>query len=108
MRGIRASTKLLTVRTTLSRRMKEAEDQGKTEVKLSYFRVWMSGLFYRVYEQERAGVEVNFSEVSAERMAGKTYRIEGVNKRIKVSHLQNRMAADYKDDYQRWKLAFAI
>ena len=108
MRGIRASTKLLTVRTTLSKRMKDAEDQGKSEVKLSYFRVWISGLFYRMYERERAGLPVDFSEVAADMMSGKTYRIEGVNKRIKVSHLQNRKELDYTEDYQRWKLAFSI
>lgn len=108
MRGIRSNTKLLTIRATLSRRMKEAEESGKTEVKLSYFRVWISGLFYRVYEQERAGIPANFSEAASEKMAGKTYRIEGVNKRIKVSHIQNRKEHDYMEDYQRWKLAFAI
>lgn len=108
MRGIRASTKLLTVRTTLSKRMKEATELGKAEVKLSYFRVWISGLFYRMYERERAGIPVDFSEVASDMMTGKTYRIEGVNKRIKVSHIQNRKELDYKEDYQRWKLAFSI
>lgn len=108
MRGVRANTKLETVRSILSKKMAEAEKQGRTKVKLSYFRVWLSGLFYRVYEQERAGIEVDFSGVAAERMEGKSYRIAGVNKRIKVSHIQNQRAADYKEDYERWKLAFAI
>lgn len=108
LRGIRADTKLLTIRSTLSKRMKEAETSGMTEVKLSYFRVWISGLFYRVYEQERAGIPANFSDAVETMMAGKTYRIEGVNKRIKVSHKKNRRELDYMEDYQRWKLAFSI
>lgn len=108
MRGIRANTKPLTIRSILSKRMKEAEETGKTEVKLSYFRAWMSGIFYRMYEQERAGIPANFSGVAADMMAGKTYRIEGINKRIKISHRQNSKAHDYMEDYQRWKLAFAI
>lgn len=108
MRGVRANTKLLTVRSILSRRMREAVEQGKTEVKLSHFRVWISGEFYRMSEAERAGFPVDFSALAADEMAGKTYRIEGVNKYIKISHRQNRKAQDYMEDYQRWKLAFSI
>lgn len=108
MRGMRVSAKLETIRSTMSRRMADAEKRGITATKLSYFRVWISGLFYRMYERERAGFPVDFSEAATEMMAGKTYRIEGVNKRIKVSHLQNRKEQDYMEDYQRWKLAFTI
>lgn len=108
MRGIKADTKIMTIRSALSRRMASAEKNGLTDVKLSFFRTWLSGLFYLMYERERAGITVDFSETVASVMAGKTYRIEGVNKRIKVSHLQNRKKLDYMEDYQRWKLAFAI
>lgn len=108
MRGIRANKKPLIFRSTLSKRMSEAVDTGRTEVKLSYYRAWISGIFYQVYEQERAGIPASFSQVVMDMMDGKTYRIEGVNKRIKVSHILNRKELDYLEDYQRWKLAFSI
>lgn len=108
IRGMKSSMNLATIRSTLSRRMADAEKQALTEVKLSFFRVWISGLFYRMYERERAGFPIDFSGVATDMMAGKTYKIEGVNKRIKISHIQNRKAQDYMDDYQRWKLAFSI
>ena len=33
---------------------------GKTELQLSYYRVWISGIFYRMYESELAGAEPVF------------------------------------------------
>lgn len=108
MRGIRAVTKTPTIRAILSKRSAEAIELGKTDVKLSFYRVWMSGLFYRMYERECTGLPVDFSETAADAMAGKTYRIDGVNKRIKVEHMQHRKGQDYMEDYQRWKLAFSL
>lgn len=106
MRGIKANMSVATIRSTLSRRMAEAEKQSLTEVKLSFFRVWISGLFYRMYERERAGFPADFSEAATDMMSGKTYKVDGDNKHVKISYIQNRKAQDYMDDYQRWKLAF--
>ena len=65
----------------------------------------MSGLFYRVYEMERAGISPNFSEAALRVMDGKTYSLKG---REKLEHKQNRIEKDYMEDYERWKLAFSI
>ena len=108
MRGVRAVTKTMTIRSILSRRSAEAIKEGRTELHLSFYRVWMSGLFYRTYENERAGIRPSFSEAAVDFMSGKEYAINGVNKRIKISHKQNRIERDYMEDYQRWKLAFSI
>ena len=105
MRGIKAETKTFTMRTTLSKRNIKAVEEGLTDLRLSFYRVRMSGLFYRIYERERAGVPVDFSEAAMRAMAGKEYSIKG---RIKLEHKQNRMERDYMEDYQRWKLAFSI
>ncbi len=105
MRGIKANTKILTIRAVLSKRSKFAVEQRKTDLQLSFYRVWMSGLFYRMYERERAGIPVDFSEAAANFMEGKTYHVTG---RIKVKHKQNQKERDYMEDYQRWKLAFSI
>ena len=105
MRGIKATTKTMTIRSSLSRRSADAIKAGKTEQQLSFYRVWLSGLFYRIYERERAGVPVDFSEAAVNFMEGKTYVLCG---REKIEHKQNRIERDYMEDYQRWKLAFSI
>lgn len=108
MRGVKAVTKTMTIRSILSKRSAEAIELGKTDVKLSFHRVWMSGLFYRMYEGECTGIPVNFSKTAIDATADKIYCINGINKRIKVEHLQHRKAQDYMEDYQRWKLAFSL
>lgn len=105
MRGIRATTKTFTMRTTLSKRNIKAVEDGKTDLQLSFYRVRMSGLFYRVYEMERAGISASFSEAALRVMDGKTYSLSG---REKLEHRQNKIERSYLEDYQRWKLAFSI
>lgn len=105
MRGIRATTKTFTMRTTLSKRNIKAIEDGLTDLQLSFYRVRMSGLFYRVYEMERAGIPTSFSEAALRVMDGKTYTLHG---REKLEHRQNKIERSYMEDYQRWKLAFSI
>ncbi len=105
MRGIRATTKTFTMRTTLSKRNIKAIEDGLTDLQLSFYRVRMSGLFYRVYEMERAGIPTSFSEAALRVMDGKTYTLHG---REKLEHRQNKIERSYLEDYQRWKLAFSI
>lgn len=105
MRGIKATTKPFTMRTVISKRNISAIENGLTDLQLSFSRVKMSGLFYRTYEMERAGIPVTFSEAALRAMDGKTYSLHG---REKIIHKQNRIERDFFDDYQRWKLAFSI
>ena len=105
MRGIKATTKTFTMRTTLSKRNIKAIEEGKTDLQLSFYRVRMSGLFYRTYEIERAGGTVDFSDAALRLMDGKTYSLSG---REKIEHKQRRIERDYFEDYQRWKLAFSM
>lgn len=100
-----AATKTMTIRSTLSHRSADAIKTGKTEQQLSFHRIWLSGLFYRVYERERAGVPANFSDAAVSFMEGRTYLLNG---REKIEHKKNRIERDYMEDYQRWKLAFSI
>lgn len=105
MRGIKANTQLITLRPTLSKRLTDAFENGRVQQKLSFHRIWLSGLFYRMYEMERAGIPVDFSATAIQEMSGKTYSLEG---RATLRQKQNRKAKGYMDDYQRWKLAFSI
>lgn len=103
IRGIRATPSMLSMRTELSRRSKRRLDDGSTAMKLSYYRVWLSGIFYRMYEGELAGIKADFSKVAADSMEGKTYKLDsGRNTPLAK---QRKLAAEYAADYERWKAA---
>ncbi|MBP5462713.1 MAG: hypothetical protein J6Y20_11420 [Lachnospiraceae bacterium] len=105
VRGIKNAPLLQTVRVELSRKSKRAIESGKTDLKLSYFRVWLSGLFFKTYERELAGFPVNFLDAAERFMDGKEYNLEsGRNTR---SAYQRRVARDYLKDYEIWKMTFA-
>lgn len=108
IRGYRVITQTSNLRSNMSHLSADAIKKGKTELQLSFYRVWMSGLFYRMYERERAGMPIDstdFTSVAADLMADKTYVIKG---RTKIEHRQRQRGRGYMEDYQRWKLAFSI
>lgn len=106
VRGITSQPSLLAMRVTLSRRSKKKAEDGTTDLKMSYFRVWISGLFYRMYERERVGFKVDFTNAAAQFMEGKTYKLDSSRNTLDAKKRQ--LARDYLDDYERWKLAFKI
>lgn len=106
VRGIRSLPTVKSMRMTLSRRSKECIDKGFTTLKLSYYRVWLSGLFYRMYEIEKSGLPVDFTEAAIRFMEGKEYKFEKGCKNEKIK--KREVAKDYLEDYQRWKLAFFL
>ena len=104
LRGIRANPSVYSIRVETSKRAKIHEE--KTALRLSYFRVWISGIFYRIYERELIGEDPDFSAVADAKMKGKTYKLDsGRNTR---EAKKRKIINDYKEDYQRWKLAFKI
>lgn len=105
MRGVKATMSTYTMRSSVSRLSAKALADEKTELQLSFSRVSLSGLFYRTYERERAGVPANFAGAALHEMKGKNYKLSG---REKLKHRQNRKEKVLMDDYQRWKLAFSI
>lgn len=103
IRGIRALPTVMSMRVQLSRRSKRCYEDGKTTLQLSYYRAWISGVFYRTYEAELAGVPANFSWLAAKHMQGKTYNLE--SGRNTPMAKQRKLAAEYMTDYERWKAA---
>ena len=106
LRGIKTETTLSRARIEISRRSKKAVDKKETDLHLSYFRVWLSGVFYRTYELEKIGVEPNFMELAGRFMSGKNYKLDSGRNTIEAK--QRAVAKEYLDDYYRWKLAFMI
>lgn len=106
VRGVRAKPSLKAMRVELSRRSKEKRDEGKTELKLSYYRVWLSGVFFRTYEKELMGIEPDFKSVVLQQSGNRIYKLDSGRNTQEAKHKQ--LAHDYLEDYQRWKLAFKI
>ena len=106
LRGIRSDPKLRQLRMELSRRAKIAYDEGKTETRLSYFRVWISGIFYRKYEQELAGIPVDFTDVAWAAMQGKTYSLESGKNTVEA--YMRKIRKQYITDYTNWKKTLTL
>lgn len=104
IRGIRSSTTLYSIRMELSRRGGAYEE--KAGLRLSYFRAWLSGVFYRTYERELIGEEPDFTAIAAAQMEGKVYQLKSGRNTQEAK--KRKVVKDYMEDYQRWKLAFKI
>ena len=104
VRGIRAQVSVKAMRVELSRRSKAMRDDGLTALKLSYYRAWISGLFYRVYELEQMGIEPDFTTVVSKQIGDKLYKLD--SGRNTQSAKRRQLVYDYIEDYNRWKLAY--
>lgn len=106
VRGVRTIPSLKSIKVELSKRSKDRYDHNKTDLKLSYYRIWISGIFYRAYERELSGEEPNFDWVVSQQMQGKTYKMD--SGRNTPDAKKRQLIRDYMEDYQRWKLAYKI
>lgn len=105
IRGIKAESDVMTLRAAISRKVAKAVKSGTAGVQLSYHRVALSGLFYRTYESERAGIPADFSEAAIEFTIGRNYKSDDERS---IVYIQNRVAKEYMEDYLRWKLLFSM
>jgi hypothetical protein len=95
MRGRKSVFTNQSLQERVSRKQRVAFDSGKTDLKLSYFKVWLSGLFYRVYIDEISGIKPNFVPFIAE-----ISQLKGLKKKqIDIT----RQAKYYYEDYLHWK-----
>lgn len=104
LKGIKTEARLRQMRVELSRKSKKAVEEGKTNMRISYYRAWLSGVFYRMYRLELVGIEPDFTEIADEFMSGKTYNLS--SGRNLIGAKQRRVAKEYMEDYERWKSAF--
>ncbi len=83
-------------------RSEDEKNDKSLDLRLSFDRVNLSGMFYRMYEAERAGMPVSFVSAASDFMSGKNYS-QYYNK----ASIQRNIANKYKADYENWKEAFA-
>ena len=107
LRGFNKVNSVMSMRSTLSRIAKKRIDNGKEEIRLSYVRVYLSGIFFRKYQSEISGYEVDFRNEAIELVAtrDKNRGIEPDKEyEIRIQHANR----EYLDDYHRWKIAFGL
>ena len=104
LRGSKPEMSLKILRITISKNTAKALSDGLTQMRLSYFKTWLSGIFYRTYQLELAGVEPDFTDIAKYEMAGKVYKLD--KSRNLVGALERRKNREYMEDYNRWKMAF--
>lgn len=100
-------TNMKTMQTNISREIRMhdwSKESPDINIKLSYDKTKLSGIFYRTYEAERAGIDVDFYAVVDEDMAGKQYTY----KTATHTSIRNQLERNYESDYSRWKKAFNI
>lgn len=105
MRGIKALTKTYTIRSVLSKLNMAALEEGETDLNLSFTRIKLSGLFYRMLESEQAKLPMSFSDAADRVMEGKQYTL---NHGMTLEKRKKIIMKDFMEDYQRWKLAFSV
>ena len=109
LRGISANKpNTQAFRVEISRRKKKAsviKTNSSLDLDLSFSRAWMSGIFYRMLERERAGIPADFLEIAIQFTEGRTYTL---SRRQTVQDKQRRLAKYYLNDYNRWKEAYSV
>lgn len=106
MRGVRAASDVFTVRKYIGQRLSAAQAAGEASQRINYSGAKLSGMFYRVYERERAGVPVGFSELAVTEVLKKNPSADFRTRSARQS--VNAKEREYLDDYRRWKLAFTV
>ena len=104
-RGYKGNTTIKTVQTAIHNHINDAISHGKTEKRLSYTKVKLSGLFYTMYQRECAGFEPEFNRVAAEYVENHPIH----NRTDEGDHIRRLVRArELKRDYDNWKSAFSL
>ena len=80
------------------------ENEEIKRMRLTYTRVQLSGVFYRIYEFEQSGGEMDFLTVADWYMQDKEYHVSSGRNTIEM--VRRKIAKSLKVDYERWKDAF--
>lgn len=108
LRGIHGTPNQRSMKVRLSKmaNYKDSEHDDSPMVRLSYKKVWLSGIFYRLFEAERAGIEPDFISLAIELSEGKKYKLPDAPGALQSKY--KKIAKIYAADYERWKLAFSL
>jgi len=113
LRGSKDTPSLQVFRNTICKKEKERKflpadmkEDKSLNLSLSFDRVWLSGRFFSMLENERSGMSVDFTYLAEEFMEGKEYNLS--SGRNLIGAKKRWIANDYLRDYERWKLAYSV
>lgn len=106
LRGFNAVFTSYSMREMLSRKIARYKSRTGGEIKFSYKRLYLSGIFYRKYQEEIAGDIVDFRREAEYHVSNSKDFKELTPEKIKNRVKQARIA--YNNDYEMWKLAFGL
>lgn len=101
LRGVRSDLYISTAKTAISRKL----SSGHSFVKLTIDKARTSGFYYRLYEQEKYGVPIEFRTIAKKQMSQKEHNF---NSKYTWNRVESTMASRLKDDYYKWKAAFNL
>lgn len=104
-RGFRGERTFKSMSAFISLKIKSVNDmldeQDEQITSISYDNLRLSGVFYRLFEFEAAGIEPDFQALARELYDGKAKaNLHGNDLKWKY----NRIAKQYEEDYARWKI----
>ncbi len=113
LRGIRnPEPSIRNLRTGLSAQIAEAGKNGESvPIKFSYSRLWLSGEFFRMYQREQQGGEVDFAylgerAIRAREENNTPYKLKAEKGNRTENGKMRELARDYEKDYRNWKAAY--
>ena len=112
LRGIRtAEQSVVQLRSMLSKTINAAVKDKKIDVKISHYRIWISGEFYRAFQKELRGESIDFYHL-AERAVrireekGEPYKLEADSRKRTIDAKKREIETGFQNDYIRWKRAY--
>ena len=104
LRGIAGPASIQKLRVMLVKKVAAARNNNSVP-SLSAAKVWLSGVFYRIYERELAGVPADFALESVSNDIKRRIETTSGNKtKASIKH----SIKQYKDDYYSWRRAFGL
>ena len=100
LRGVRSLGTLNSIRSRISGTTSDYYKKDSSFPQIGYARVWKSGFFYRLYEQERSGYPINFKVASKQLFADR--------KPANTDELYEGYPGQLQEDYLNWKFTFQI
>lgn len=113
LRGFKDVPSISAFRNTICKKERERKfctaamkDDKSLDLSLSFDRVWLSGRFFVMLENERSGMSVDFTYLAEEFMEGREYNLS--HSRNLIGAKKRQVARDYLRDYEQWKLAYSV
>lgn len=105
LRSVRGKPNVVNFRSQISRKVNNARKSNPNVKELSYKKVWLSGVFYRLYELELAGVKPDFMALAIKSPNGQR-TIENGSMQEKRRTLDT-ISQTFRADYKNWKASLS-